>query len=277
MWVTPTAGYPDPRFVENVHHLSKTCKYPEIEWDAFSTIQSCMISASRCLVLDSAISRKAHYLLMQDDDVEIPLKEGHPHPIEALVRLMEEKDCLVTAAVVRQANMYQGPNVRMIDPDLPNLGAVPQIIAVYKGLTKQHEVDCVGTAFFLIDVRKAAKITNPRFACISKDAGGEWVNLGEDMVFCLKARAMGFKIWVDATIETRHFQRRAGDLIWRHDIWEAAEIKHPFEEKILGGLRCTFNPPGTNLGTKFETVPPVIKPSNTPMQGWTELPPVVKL
>lgn len=66
--------------------------------------------------------------------------------------------------------------------------------------SKLTEVDWVGMAFTLIDMNVFKKIPRPWFEL---DFNPKHI-VSEDILFCIKAKKLGFKIWVDPEIHIGH-------------------------------------------------------------------------
>ena len=65
---------------------------------------------------------------------------------------------------------------------------------------KLIEVDWVGLAFTLIDMKIFKTMPRPWFEL---DFNPEHI-VGEDVLFCVKAKKLGFKVWVDPKVEIGH-------------------------------------------------------------------------
>lgn len=86
----------------------------------------------------------------------------------------------------------------------------PKVIGKIESKTEPFQVSIVGTGFMLINMNVFKKVDPPFFYHEKPTEFGlaelpfPHNELGEDMVFCLKAQEKGFKVWVDPTIPLGH-------------------------------------------------------------------------
>lgn len=118
------------------------------------------------------------YLMMIDSDMKF-----NPDTLERMIA--HDKDILGLAC-----NHRQLPLESVVKPLIEGQTTLP---------TELFEAESVGTGVILIKTEVFNKIDAPWFE-FTYD--GE--RIGEDVNFCRKARAAGYKIWVDPTIPVKH-------------------------------------------------------------------------
>lgn len=99
------------------------------------------------------------------------------------------------------------------------------------------EVDAVATGCLLISRQAIEAVGSPWFSCRAGSPGGE------DFDFCEKARAKGFSVWADWSVQCAH--ALANTFVGREDFAFAAGFGTPDEhtEQILCDTGATENPP----------------------------------
>ena len=140
------------------------------------------IAENRNYIAVQALNNMSDYLLMIDDDMTFP-----PDTLDKLVA--NKKDI---CGVSYHPRCDEGRTTKELDETHhANLKD-----------TKLFECKATGTGIILIKCSIFYKIPRPWFDFEWFETGQ--CKQGEDWVFCNKAKASGFKIWVDPTIKVGH-------------------------------------------------------------------------
>ena len=150
--------------------------------------KSSIVAAARNDGVRSARELGCDHLLFLDSDMTFPRTTLH--------RLLVHREPIVGATYVKRAPPF-GLLGSALDPH-PTTDA--------RGLTEMRRIP---TGCLLIRMSVFDALTKPYFRYITDETGGEIV--GEDYVFCDRAREAGFRIWCDAalSLEIAHLGQHA--------------------------------------------------------------------
>lgn len=143
------------------------------------------IAENRTYIAVQAYNNGSDYLFFVDDDMKF-----NPNILDKL--LAHDKDII---GGVYSSRKKDSPRLvyRSME-DVVDLNKEP--------LTELTQVIAKGTALMLINMRVFKGMARPWFE-FTYDENGMCTE-GEDWFFCRKARAHGFEVWVDPTIENKH-------------------------------------------------------------------------
>jgi hypothetical protein len=137
-------------------------------------------------LVEQALEKGCTHLLMADTD--------QVYPADTIEKLLSHEKDIVGVAVHRRWPPY---DLIMMRGELGSYTHVPEA-ECYSGVLVP--VDATGTGCLLFDTRVFLDIPRPWFEF--GQANGNPV--GEDILFCSKARAAGFEIFVDTSIQVDH-------------------------------------------------------------------------
>lgn len=183
----PTGGYVKTHTLFSVVRMIKQIQY---DWQLI-TQTGCLIHKNREILVEKALENNCTHVLFVDSDM---LFDG-----DALDRLMERnKEIIGVPTHLRK---------------FPLVSTMKNIDEFGNKLWEEYPdglIKCagVGTGFMLINLEVFKNITHPWFFYESNDNGD--LVCGEDMWFCRKARAAGYDIWADSTVNVGHI----GDMIF---------------------------------------------------------------
>lgn len=140
------------------------------------TAKSSIVAQARNTGVDRAREAEADFLLFLDSDMVFP-------PTTLLRLLLRKKD-IVGATYTKRVAPFEILGTKL--PDQPTLLTGDLL-----------EMQRIPTGCLLINMRVFDKLTKPYFR-FDVDALGQIV--GEDYVFCDRAREAGFQIWCDAPL-----------------------------------------------------------------------------
>jgi hypothetical protein len=145
------------------------------------------------------------YVLFNDSDIST-----EPDALERLL--------------LHEVDIVAGLCTRRTDPAIPNWRQWIESAQNYGEIVKWNEdetlqeVDAVGTGFMLISracLEHVAQAYHPELYAAT--GNGFWFEFlraphlnqefGEDVSFCLKAQRLGYKVWVDTTVQPSHWER----------------------------------------------------------------------
>jgi hypothetical protein len=148
------------------------------------------------LAMQALESDCTHIVMMDTDQV---------YPSDTLTRLIAHAEAgfdIVCAKVHRRYPPFD-PLLLRNDTEKQYRFLTMTIADWYdKGLV---EVDATGTGCMMISCKVFEKVPWPWFKTVKKDISDtEFAIIGEDVGFCQKAKAAGYKIFVDTTIKVGH-------------------------------------------------------------------------
>lgn len=161
----------------------------------FAIVSRQFIDTARNSIVQLALNKGFTHVFFVDDDMTL-------HP-DSLVRLLARKKDIV-GGVYR----IRGETKKYV-ACLQRKGWIYHKLEGFKkeGL---HEVDAIGTGSLLITRKVLEKVWNKYkgfpFQISYKKHGGKLYSQTEDVNFCEKAQAVGFKIWADTTVRPGHIQ-----------------------------------------------------------------------
>ncbi|NLB80942.1 MAG: hypothetical protein GX800_04885 [Clostridiaceae bacterium] len=170
----PTARYIETHTFLSVYNLER----PKDVETPFVAIEGYSVDTSRNMIVKEAIEQKADYILWVDSDMILPE--------DALIRLLSHNKDIVTGA-------YAFKDIKSQDLIAFKIGGGQMEFSSINGLT---EVGAIGFGCCLTKTEIFDKIEFPYFVF------GE--DFGEDIYFCKKARAAGFKIYIDPDVKCGH-------------------------------------------------------------------------
>lgn len=154
----------------------------QLEWKLFTQTSS-LIHENRNILVEKALKSDCTHLLFVDTDMKFES--------DVLDRLVErEKEIIGVVSCARK---------------LPLAVTVKKLAEGFEIWEKEGDLmKCagVGTGFMLIDLKVFQKLSKPYFFYEHKKNGD--FDYGEDMYFCLKAREVGFNIYLDPAISVGH-------------------------------------------------------------------------
>jgi hypothetical protein len=139
------------------------------------------IARARNVAVSTAIKAGCDLLLMQDADT-FALPAHNYSALERLSKTLAEHGAAVVAAPVPVRN-----------------GKIMNCEPVRDGVYDGE----IGTALMLIDLRLLADMPRPWFQ-FQETSDGERVTCGEDVYFCRRTKAAGYRVLIDSTIPTGH-------------------------------------------------------------------------
>jgi len=139
--------------------------------------KSSIVAAARNDGVRRARELGCDHILFLDSDMTFPRTTLH--------RLLVHREAIVGATYVKRV------------PPFALLGAALESLPTTdaRGLTEMRRIP---TGCLLIRLEVFDALARPYFRYVTDEAGGEIV--GEDYVFCDRARAAGFRIWCDAAL-----------------------------------------------------------------------------
>lgn len=153
------------------------------------------VSHNRNTIARQAVADKSDYLMFIDNDMMFPS--------DGILRLIDCGKDIVAAPYNQRAlpqtdNSVRISTVKLVDKHNELVGGtVPTEVATVGG---------VGTGFMLIKTGVFEKMNSPWFVDY-EDEHHEFH--GEDVNFCVKARAIGYEIWINPHIEIQHISEIA--------------------------------------------------------------------
>ena len=153
------------------------------------------IHVARTNLLHEAVEENATHLMFIDSDMVFSY--------DAVDKLVSQEKDIIGGLYKKRIEPHD-PVIKIIDKG--KLIQPPD----ERGTTFQ--VDVAGTGFLLINMNVFKKMEPPFFYHgHGEDFGlkaNDLYDLGEDVTFCLKARASGFDIFVDPTLEIGHISQK---------------------------------------------------------------------
>ena len=150
--------------------------------------KSSIVAAARNDGVRRARELGCDHILFLDSDMTFPRTTLH--------RLLVHREAIVGATYVKRV------------PPFALLGSAlePQPTTDARGLTEMRRIP---TGCLLIRLSVFDALAKPYFRYVTDEAGGEIV--GEDYVFCDRAREAGFRVWCDAalSLEIGHIGQQA--------------------------------------------------------------------
>jgi GT2 family glycosyltransferase len=190
------------------------------------TITNTLIHNARNQIAKAAVEKNCDYLLFVDSDCVLPLKtiekDGTTFQISALQRLVEHDKDIV-------AGMYfqkRFPHLPVIY-DMNKKGTFDIITDYPPG--SLIEVGGVGMGVCLIKTSVLKKLGDDPFEPMAATPSCKAIN-GEDLAFCKRAKARGFKIYVDTGIQADHCTERFIDERYFRRSWD--ELKKNEQQKL---------------------------------------------
>lgn len=142
------------------------------------TIAGCFTAMNRERIALKAIKENCTHLLFIDSDMTFPS--------DALNKLLKNTELDIVAGLFFSKYSPYDPAFTINDKKV-----IPQ---------KLVEVDWVGTAFTLINMKVFKKMPRPWF---EYDFNPKHI-VGEDVLFCIKAKKLGYKVYVDPEVNIGH-------------------------------------------------------------------------
>lgn len=186
---TPSYGPRDPHIEKHLRAAMMTASNAGVKWAGDVSSIRMAWEAGRDMSAKAAIRAGADGVIWVDDDLRIPP--------ETFVKLLaHEKD--FTSGMYFQKVPPHWPLVAMFD------GNSFQWLADYPDKDQLVEVDGVGfgCCYTSTKLLKALREKHGRIF--------EWSDYSEDFTFCLRARELGMKPWVDTTIKCDHSPMEPG-------------------------------------------------------------------
>jgi len=176
------------------------------------------IAEARNQLVDEFLRTRGEWLLMVDSDME--------WPNDALCKLLDaayegerkKPKRYVIGALAFAGRPYTGPmypTIYTVARDQQENIEVGKVLDYPKDALVK--CDATGGAFLLVHRQVFVRMAQPHPAGFATMPNGspnsyiwfiEGVNggtqFGEDIAFCLRARALGFDVWVDTRVKTRH-------------------------------------------------------------------------
>ena len=148
---------------------------PEVSLSFHSVVGS-QVGSNRENLLKQALDRGYDYVLWLDDDMTFPK--------DTLTRLLKHRKNFVGAQGVTKSIPADTTAVDLKGHDIP-----------MRGRSGIEEINHVGLAVVLVDIRQLDIMPQPRFVQQwSKEAGTYG---GEDVYFCLLLKQLGMHLWLD--------------------------------------------------------------------------------
>lgn len=129
------------------------------------------------------------YCLFVDTDTIFP-----PHALNQLVA--HDKD--IVSGVVYMGTYPHSPAVFKRHPQhglMAHMWEIPNQL---------FEADAVGAAFLMVKKTVIDKFRDPKIIAEYGSPFAQIENFSEDISFCIRAKALGFQIWVDPTLKLGH-------------------------------------------------------------------------
>jgi hypothetical protein len=143
--------------------------------------------------MSQALEGRADYTLWLDDDMRFPR--------DSLIRLLQRNVDIVGANYC----------TRRMPPAPIAIKKIDQVNGSTRLQTREEDthlerVDALGFGVVLVKSKVALKVGYPWFETSDPKEGGEAARVGEDVDFCIKAKAAGFDVFVDHGLsqEVRH-------------------------------------------------------------------------
>jgi len=193
---------------------------PPIEvYGAFMNLErpSCYLITTNAVPIDVARNDLVKIFLVQQPDATHLLfwDSDIVPPADALKKLWSHNKPIVSALYFRKVPPFY-PVMSIWNP---TLGGLSPVIAWEDG--KLIPVDGVGMGFCLIRRDVFQAMDPPWFTFNSK-----W-GCSEDFAFCLKAKELGYKVWVDTSVICKH----SANVLIDKDYYSAFRIKELIREQ----------------------------------------------
>lgn len=180
----PTNKYIEPETLKSLWDLTVPEEY-ELDFQYFYGYQ---IDQIRNLIAEWA--KRYDYLFSVDSDIVLPK--------DTLVKMLEADKDIISGLYIQRIPDRHTLEVYM---DTPNggCGNIPYELIKDRGVV---EIAACGMGCSLIKGDVFRKLDYPHF--VYKSAIDHKDTVSEDVYFCMKARAAGFKVWADASIMCDH-------------------------------------------------------------------------
>lgn len=151
------------------------------------------IHVNRNDLMSLALESGAHYTFWVDDDMRFPR--------DALIQLLKHNVPVVGANYCTRRMPPAPIAIKHIDPVLGSTR-----LHTREADTHLERVDAVGFGCVLVKSEVAMEVGYPWFETKDPAEGKESMRVGEDVDFCIKAKAAGFDVFVDHGLsqEVRH-------------------------------------------------------------------------
>ena len=223
----PTTGVLYPAMVNDLIALLTSCR----QWGIFHTVDNCVIQDAR----NQAVAR----MFETGCDAVLFIDSDQTFPKDALDVLIETHKEIVGYPIIRKTPPYY-----------PNIGRWDEAkgeYVVYEDYPKNYifQVDYIGMGFTYIRKEVFEKLEKPYFDfewfVNEKYKKGERM-VGEDVYFCKRAKAAGFKIWAYPMLEIGHIGNfEYLPRLYRNytDVVKAAKEEENGKEKNSGSNQIT--------------------------------------
>jgi len=175
----------------------RNCRYPS----QIRLSRNTYTHYARNKLVWEAVEARATHLMFIDSDMSFP--------VDGVDKLIERGLDIVGGLYFKRVVPIH-PIAKLIK----NKAVVDMKFEEIPTLKEPFKVDAVGTGFMLINVDVFKKMDPPFFFHTTpKEFGLTEIpfpdnEVGEDVAFCLKAKKLGFDIWVDPTIKLGHIGER---------------------------------------------------------------------
>lgn len=178
-----TFPYIPVEFFDSMMAMKKPCRHVFLRVGGYQGLDQV-----RNKLVEAAINYDCTHVLFLDVD--------HNHNPETITKLFSHNKPIVS-----------GLNYMRNDPFEP---------CMFKGMINKYEtitewvdgdlieVDSVGAACLLVDINVFKNIQSPYFSFMKNPDLNIPFDIGEDVYFCNKAKQVGYKIYVDTSLETNH-------------------------------------------------------------------------
>lgn len=194
---TPIISAMEPETMQCIMNMIRLSKH-DISWRL--KIGDGLISRVRNICGQEIVDSDADYLMFIDDDI---VWDVNDNPIDRLV----EKNKDIVGGVYVTRSMDHHPVIRTLATQESKINKEEKIVKT-EITDELQEVVYIGTGFLLIKRSCLAEVYNKHHYPFMplEDETGEY--LSEDYAFCYRARALGFKVYADTSINLGHIGKQ---------------------------------------------------------------------
>lgn len=164
-------------------------------------VRNSFLNDSRSQLKKQVPLEEFSHFLFADSDITFTLK----HVLSLL-----EKNIPIACSPYLTHNDDGFYHTGMFEKEIPGL-IKKQFMKYERGF---KEVDYSGTGFMLIERKVLEIMEYPWFEPLKIDNGDKAEIIGEDVVFCMKSKQLGFPVYCDFNNAVKHRLRKQNDFNW---------------------------------------------------------------